>query len=309
MVTNFNKKVLKSINVVPNLFVRKKNIKGRAYYYIVKSTRIEGKLKKIERYIGINPPSKKDLREYNEEFDSIKEFLSSKKIVLNSIQQSYLHKLKNGKKDELKNIEEDILIRFTYDTSRIEGSSLTYKDTKMLLQEGISPNKKPLSDIKEAENHKKAFLFMKESIKKDISKEFILKLHKILKNDVSEDAGRFRDAQVFVGSLVPIKASMIEREIYNLISWYKNNKDTHPLELAAAFHCIFERLHPFFDSNGRVGRLLLNFILLKNDYPIIIIQNKSRRRYYNALRRADSGNYLYIIKYLFSELNSQKYYK
>lgn len=291
-----------------NLFVRKKKVKGREYYYVVHSTRVKGKIKKIERYIGINPPSQKDLQKYVKEFDSTKEFLFSNKDTLNRIKQDYLKKLKKGKKDELRNIEEEIITKFTYDTSRIEGSSLSYKDTKMLLQDGISPKGKPIRDIKETENHKKAYLYM-VNLKKDINKKLILELHGLLKKDVAEDAGIFRDGQVFVGDLIPIKASMIETEINNLISWYKNNKKLHPLELATVFHCIFERLHPFFDGNGRVGRLLLNFILLKNGYPIVIIQDKNKRRYYNALGRADSGNYLYMIKYLFSELVGQNYWK
>ena len=296
--------------MVTNLvFVRKKKIKGNEYYYIVDSTRKDGKVKKIERYIGINPPSKKDLKEYAEEFDSIKEFILSKKDALDKIKQGYLNKLKTGKKDELSNLEEEIITKFTYDTSRIEGSSLSYKDTKMLLQEGISPKEKPLRDIKETENHKKAYLYMKENLKNGINKTFILGLHGLLKKEVTEDAGKFRDRQVYVGNFVPIKASMVEGEINNLISWYNKNKNLHPLELAAVFHCLFERLHPFFDGNGRVGRLLLNFILLKSHYPLIIIQNKNKRRYYNALRRADNGNYLYMIKYLFSELEKQEYWK
>ncbi len=310
MVTNFTKKVQKIKFMVTNMvFARKKKIKGREYYYIVIPTKKDGKWQKVERYIGLNPPSEKDLRKYAEEFDSIKEFINSKGIELNRIKQAYINKLKAGKKEELANIEEEVITKFTYDTSRIEGSSLTYKDTKMLLQEGITPKEKPLRDIKEAENHKKAYLYMKQNLKKDINKRLILELHEILKKDVAEDAGKFRDGQVYVSDLIPIKASMIKTEIDNILSWCKHNKKLHPLELATVFHCDFERIHPFFDGNGRVGRLLLNFILLKNNYPIIIIQNKNKRRYYNALRRADDGNYLYMVKYLFSELEEQDYWK
>jgi Fic family protein len=290
-------------------FVRKKKINGRYYYYVVTSTRNEGKIRKVERYVGINPPTDKDIQKYADKFNSTKGFLSSKELDFEKIKKDYLSKLGGGKKDELTNIEEEILVKFTYDTNRIEGSSLTYKDTKMLLQEGITPKEKPLIDVKETENHKKAFLYMKSNLNKDISKRFILELHGILKKDIAEDAGMFRNGQVFVGDLVPIRPSMIEAEVSNLISWYKKNKKIPPFELATIFHCVFERLHPFFDGNGRVGRLLLNFILLKNDYPVIIVQNKNKRRYYNALRRADNENYLYMIKYLFSELMNQKYWK
>src|SRR3989338_10324935 len=256
------------------VFARKKKIKGREYYYVVIPTKKDGKWQKIERYIGLSPPSEKDLGKYAKEFDSSKEFINSKKAELEGIKKSYLAKLMAGKDDELANIEEEIITKFTYDTSRIEGSSLTYKDTKMLLQEGITPKEKPLRDVKETENHKKAYLYMKRNLKGDLNKRLILELHEILKKDVAEDAGKFRGGQVYVGNFIPIKASMIESEINNVISWYKKNKKLHPLELAAIFHCDFERIHPFFDGNGRVGRLLLNFILLKNNYPIAIIRSE-----------------------------------
>lgn len=295
--------------MVTNLFVRKKKIRGREYYYVVKSTRAGDRWKKIERYIGINPPSKKDLEEYDKEFDSAKEFINSKKDILEKIRKEYNDKIKKATKDELDNIEEEVMIKFTYDTSRIEGSSLSYKDTRMLLQEGITPAGKPVRDIKETGNHKEAYVFMKNNLRRDVDEKLILEFHSMLKKDVTEDAGKFRDAGVRVGDLIPVKAGMVESELNNLLSWYKKNKKLHPLELGAVFHSVFERIHPFFDGNGRIGRLLLNFILLKNRYPVIIVQNKNKRRYYNSLRRADDGNYLYMIKCLFSELVKGKYWQ
>lgn len=289
-----------------NLFVRKKKVKGRWYYYAVQSTRLgSDKWKKVERYIGLNPPSKKEIEGYKTEFDRIKQFLSEKGEELEKIRRLWLDKKKNATKDEIMKLEESVIIKFTYDTNRIEGSSLSYKDTKMLLQDGIAPREKPMRDIKEAENHRKAFIFMKESLPKEINRELILGLHRILKESVTEDAGKFRDAQVRVGDLVPIKADMVETEMENLLKWHKKNRNLHALELAAVFHCIFERIHPFFDGNGRVGRLLLNHIFLKKGYPVVIVQNRNKRRYYNALKRADDGNYLYMIKYLFDELKNQ----
>lgn len=289
------------------MFVRKKNINGREYYYLVQSTRIAAdKWKKVERYIGLNPPSPKEMKEYAKEFDTIKHFFAEKKDILEEIKNKYQTKIKNATADELLQIETETITQFTYDTSRIEGSSLSYKDTKMLLEEGITPKEKPLRDITEAENHKRAFLFMKNSLSTDITKEFILQLHKILKEHVTEDAGIFRTGQVRVGNLIPIKANMLPQEIENLLEGYnENKKELHPFELAAEFHCTFERLHPFFDGNGRVGRLLLNFILLKHKYPVIIIQNKNKRRYYTALQRADDGNLLPMLKYLLSEIEQQ----
>ncbi|MDP2749365.1 MAG: Fic family protein [Nanoarchaeota archaeon] len=288
------------------MFVRKKKINGREYYYIVKSTRIaENKFKKFEHYIGLNKPSEKDIQYYEKEFDSIRMFLDSKKDILDKIKKNYLAKIKHSSKDELMQLEEEIITKFTYDTNRIEGSTLSYKDTKMLLEEGISPKEKPIRDIKEAENHKEAYIFIKNNLDEDITKEVILKLHAILKEGVTEDAGKFRTAQVRVGNFIPVKADMVDVEITNLIHWCKKNKKMHPLELSSTFHATFECVHPFFDGNGRVGRLLMNLILLKNKYPLAIIQNKNRRRYYSALSRADNGNNLYLIKYVFSEIEQQ----
>ena len=305
-VTNFNKNCKKYEKVVTNLvFVRKKKIKGKHYYFLVYSTKKDGKTKKFERYVGINLPSEKEVKKMMQEFDAIKLFLAAKKDGLENIKDKYQKKLGSATQDQLRNLEEETITKFTYDTNRIEGSTLTFKDTKLLLQEGISPREKPIRDIKEAENHKKAFFFVKQNLQKDLTKEFILTLHKILKKDVTEDAGIFRDAQVRVGDLISVKADMIGIEIGNLLRWYKKHKSLHPLELAAIFHRIFERIHPFFDGNGRIGRLLLNFTLMRHKYPLIIIQNKNKRRYYNALRQADNGNYLYMVKYLVSELEQQ----
>src|SRR3989338_5100497 len=277
------------------MFIRKKKVNGKYYYYAVKSTRIDGKVKKYERYLGLNPVPKKELERYEKEFSQIKIFLANNRDKLGKIKKKYSEKINNASTDELANIEENIIIKFTYDTNRIEGSSLSYKDTKMLLQEGISPKEKPIRDIKEAENHKRAYLFIKERINKDINEDFILQLHKILKENITEDAGSFRDAQVRVGNFIPVNAKLVKTEIENLISWYNKNKKTlHALELATIFHCIFERIHPFFDGNGRVGRLLLNFILLKRKYPTVIVQNKNKRRYFAALQKADNGNYYYM---------------
>ncbi|MBI5002285.1 Fic family protein [Candidatus Woesearchaeota archaeon] len=289
------------------MFVRKKNVNGREYYYLVESTRIaDNKWKKIERYIGLNPPSAKDVTAFGKEFNKVALFFAQNNKTLDEIQTKYQNKIKQAATDELYQLENEIITQFTYDTNRIEGSTLSYKDTKMLLEEGISPKEKPIRDIKEAENHKQAFLYMKQQLKGDISKEFILELHRLLKNTVTEDAGKFRTGQVRVGTLIPISAKLLETELDNLLDWYHNNKNNlHPLETASEFHSVFERLHPFFDGNGRVGRLLLNYILLKNKYPLLIVQNKNKRRYYTALKKADDGNILPMLKYLLFELQEQ----
>jgi Fic family protein len=287
------------------VFVRKKRINGHEYFYAVISTREGARVRKIERYIGVKAPTDEDLRRIGMESNQTKKYIDSIHAELETIRKAYQ---KKRTKDELRQIEEELIITFTYDTNRIEGSSLSYKDTKMILRDGITPQEKPVRDVREAENHRDAYNFLKSKLTDDVTEGLVLELHRILKEGVTEDAGSFRSGQVSVGDLVPVKATRVREHIRALISWYQNNPGIHPLELTAIFHCDFERIHPFFDGNGRVGRLLLNYMLMKKGYPPLIIRNKDRRRYYNALRRADSGNYLYIIKLLFSEMRSMKYW-
>jgi len=283
-------------------FVRKKAINGKEYFYLVKSVR-DGR--NIERYIGLNPPSRKEIRLFEEEYSSTRTFLILKEEVLSRIKRAYKKKLSKGSQDERIKLEEYIVTQFTYNTSRIEGSALTLKDTNLLLNQGIVPGNKTVRDIKEVENHKKAYYFLKR-YNRDIDENLILSLHRILKQDVTEDAGTFRDAGVSVGNMIGLNHKLIPGEIENLLIWYnKNKKLLHPIELVSQFHCIFERIHPFFDGNGRVGRLLMNHTLSRKGYPIIIIQNKNRKRYYNALIKGQKGNYLLMVKYLVSELEKQ----
>lgn len=283
------------------VFIRKKKINGKEYHYLVKSQRNK---KNIERYVGLNPPTKEDIRLFSEEYSTIKTYLQKKEKIISKINTVYKKKLSKGSKDEIKKIEDYIITSFTYNTSRIEGSTFTLKDTDFLLNHGIVPGDKTIRDVKEIENHRKAFLFSKE-YKKDIDKNLILELHRILKNDVTEDAGKFRNAGVRVGDMVVLNHKLIDTEIKNLLSWYnKNKKNLHPIELVSQFHCTFERIHPFFDGNGRVGRLLINHTLSRLGYPPIIIQNINKRRYYNALIRGQNGNYLFFIKFLVFELEN-----
>tara|TARA_Y100000310_G_scaffold345863_1_gene471758 strand:+ start:28005 stop:28880 length:876 start_codon:yes stop_codon:yes gene_type:complete len=290
------------------VYVSKKKVgKKDYYYYLVRSSRPP--YGKITKYFGNNKPSKEDIDRFKEEHGTIKLLLDSKKEILDKLKESFNKKVRGSTKDELRKFKEELMIQFTYDTSRIEGSSLSYEDTRMLFKHGINP-KKNLRDVRETEHHKRLFEYIWNGLDRKLNKELILDLHRILKKDITEDAGKFRDRQVMVGNLVPVKASMVEKELDDLIEWYEKNCKIYPIELASIFHANFERIHPFFDGNGRVGRLLLNFILLKMEFPLVIIQNKNKRRYYNALRRADDGEYYYLVKYVIFEMeNMKKFYR
>ena len=154
--------------------------------------------------------------------------------------------------------------RFTYDTQRIEGSTLSLRDTANLLERGVTPRNKPIGDIKEAEAHKKLFFQILVS-EKDLSLKTILEWHKFLFQDTKSDiAGKIRENRVGIpgSKFIPPLSVEIYPLVRVFLSWYQKNREkTHPVELAALMHLKFVTIHPFGDGNGRISRLIMNFIL------------------------------------------------
>jgi Fic family protein len=197
--------------------------------------------------------------------------------------------------------------RFTYDTQRIEGSTLSLRDTSNLLERGITPKNKPIEDIKEAEAHKKLFY---EILKhhKDLSYNTILEWHEFLFRETKpEIAGRIRKHRIGISGskFVPPLAVEVYPLLMDFFRWYtKNEERLHPVELAALVHLKFVTIHPFGDGNGRISRLMMNFVLNKKEYPMFSISYEGRTSYYNALERSqikkESNHFLlwFIKKYI-----------
>ena len=276
--------------------IKEKN--GSKYYYRVKNVREGEKFRKKRVYLGKNL-SKKQLSKKGMEADKELMVLSS---LLNKSEEKFLENLKEKfrkqPKENLKNRYEAFTSFFTYDSNAIEGNSLTLDETSFLLFENLVPSSKSLREINETLNHKKAFDYM-FNYRGDINKKFILHLHKLvvketLRKDLNSQIGVYRKVQVYIRGKdwMPPKPSKIPNEMKSLLSWYsKNKKKLHPLILASYFHTAFETVHPFVDGNGRVGRLLMNFILHKNKFPMINIPSKTKFNYYDALHEAQvEGN-------------------
>ncbi|MBI5148752.1 Fic family protein [Candidatus Pacearchaeota archaeon] len=282
-----------------------KDVKGKRYYYRVKSIRKDGKVKKERIYLGKNL-KKEALSKAEKEADKELVLLSS---LLSDEEIKILQKIKTQfSKEPEQNFEnryENFCALFTYDSTAIEGNTLTLQETAMLLFENITP-RKSMREINETLNHKKAFDFIL-GYKWDITKQFILHLHEIvvqntLRKDIENQIGKYRDVQVYITGTkwIPPKPSELPNEIRKLLFWYSKNKDKlHPVILAAYFHVAFEGAHPFIDGNGRVGRLLMNFILYKNKYPMINIPNSIKHKYYDSLEEAHlNGNLKPFIEFL-----------
>jgi Fic family protein len=199
----------------------------------------------------------------------------------------------------LKKIIEQFEIEMTYNSNAIEGNSLTMKETFWVIQEGLTIKDKPLKDHLEARNHKEALDFLYELIDKDaqntISEYLIRQLHQLVVQDSQKEiAGKYREGEVYISGAKhrPPAGIDVPHHMHNLIKWlHKNEKKLHPIELAAILHHKFVHIHPFWDGNGRVGRLLMNIVVLQATYPLAIILRNDRKRYYRVLALADEENY------------------
>lgn len=186
---------------------------------------------------------------------------------------------------ELERLNEEFLVEYTYNTNAIEGNTLTLRETDMVLR-GITIDKKPLKDHLEAIGHKEAFYYMSDMVKENrpLSEFLIKEIHSLVLADKPQDKGVYRRIEVNIlgAKTRPVEPYKIQEKMFDLLNWYNENNKTDFIKNLAFFHIYFESIHPFIDGNGRTGRLLVNFELLKNGYPPIDIKYTDRKAYYDA---------------------------
>jgi len=258
------------------MIIRQKIRGKRKYYYLEHSIRKKSRIIKKEKYLGTDIP--KDIDKIKEEF--LKELKIDLYKKLEKIRENFQAEWKRIPESAREKELEEISILFTYNTNAIEGSTITLEETREIIKENIAPNK-PIRDIKETENHSKVFLQMLKN-KEKITKELLLHWHeKIFGETKSDISGRFRDYLVRVGPYIAPDWQDVNSLMDKLIIFINNSK-LNPVELAARVHYKFESIHPFGDGNGRIGRLLMNYILWHAGYPMIIIEYKKRASYYKS---------------------------
>ncbi|MBU1019290.1 MAG: Fic family protein [Patescibacteria group bacterium] len=206
----------------------------------------------------------------------------------------------------VKKLREKFEVEMTYNSNAIEGNSLTERETFLVLNEGITIKNKPLKDHLEATNHKEALEYLYDLVGHDkqntVSEHLIKNLHQIITKETEKDwAGRYRNAKVIIGGArhQPPDAMQIPNLMNELITWISTNQQNlHPVELAAILHHKFTHIHPFFDGNGRTGRLLMNIIIMQAGYPLTIILKNDRKKYYQVLTAADEGDCQPLIEFI-----------
>ncbi|MEA2090662.1 MAG: Fic family protein [Thermoproteota archaeon] len=195
----------------------------------------------------------------------------------------------------VKRLKEQMAIEYTYNSNAIEGNTLTLRETRLVIEEGITIGGKSVKETMEAKNHPEAIEFIESLVvaKSEISEEAVLNAHRLIMLGIAEDAGHYRTVGVKItgASFMPPPSSEVQPRMNELLRWLKENPDEYtPIELAAVFHHRLVQIHPFTEGNGRTARLLMNCVLMKNGYPFIaIVPKRDRPKYLKTLMEADLG--------------------
>jgi Fic family protein len=268
--------------------IKKKLLKGKVYYYLEHSMRKGKKVQKKEQYIGREIPF--DIEKIKKDF--VGEFYQEKWYAdIDKIKKNFSKKQKDLPKSIKEKQLQNFAILFTYDTQRIEGSTLTLMETADLLEKGITPKSKPMRDVQEAEAHRDLFYEILK-FKKELTLQVVLDWHWKLFNKTKPDiSGKIRKYQVgIVGSkFMPPSPVEVYPMLTEFFKWYKKNDKLYPIELAALVHLKLVTIHPFGDGNGRITRLVMNFVLNAKKYPLFDIPYEKRNGYYNALERSQDN--------------------
>jgi len=188
-------------------------------------------------------------------------------------------------------IRDQFILKLTYHSNSIEGSTLTEPDTAAILFDNVALPNKSLTEHLEAKNHQTALNYLFEHIakKEKVDESLILKLHSILMNGVRSDAGVYRQHAVrIVGVNLPTANYLGVPKLISEVMVQMAEKIKDIIALAASVHSQFEQIHPFSDGNGRVGRLFMNAMLLNANFAPAIIHQEQKRFYYAYLYEAQT---------------------
>ena len=188
-------------------------------------------------------------------------------------------------------IRDQFILKLTYHSNSIEGSTLTEMDTAAILFDNVALPDKSLTEQLEAKNHQAAlnYLFDRIAGKNKVNEDLILKLHSILMNGIRPDAGLYRRHAVrIIGVNLPTANHLRVPNLMSSLIIEVGKKNNDIIGLSADIHSRFEQIHPFSDGNGRVGRLLMNAMLLKSNLAPAVIRQEQKQLYYTYLYKAQT---------------------
>ena len=308
----------------------------RKYYYLVHTLRIDSGFKKIRVFLGTNlsedqlrkkiKNKEKILREkisiiekiekevFKLDIDFSKNLLYKNQLEkIEKLKRKYNKKIEFTDKDVLKKIRETFLIRYTYNTNSAEGNTISLKETELILRKGIIPESHSLREVYEIENTVRAYDYI-ESYKEELNHKFILELHKLvtektLENKRNEGKYRLKGQNVSMSGskhFPPKGGRQIKRLIEEIIEKYNKCKLSF-IERTILFHSAFIAIHPFIDGNGRVSRLIFNWMLLRENLPSIDFPSENHIEYTDLMEISRDGDSLPLANYLFERISNSLY--
>jgi Fic family protein len=208
--------------------------------------------------------------------------------------KSYLDEFRPFDPHQVDKLREIFDTEYTYHSNKIEGNTLTLRETDLVVNKGITIGGKSVREHFEAVNHAEAIKLIRELAGRDgdITEPVVLELHALILQGIDRPyAGRYRDERVRISGSqhVPPNYVKVPELMSGMYAWYDSSKATlHPVQLAAEMHEKLATIHPFRDGNGRTSRLLMNLILLRNGFPVTVISGErdNRLRYYETLEAA-----------------------
>jgi Fic family protein len=299
---------------------------NRVRYYLAHSIRVGFKVRKARIYLGVGLSKKELLAKRKASEPILKDKIAGYKRIGDpfrmAVSPSELKQLKDldaGRTLRVFHLNDSDWKRFTdefvYSTNAIEGSTVTLGEVTTILAKNEWPRERDKWEISETYGVAEAIRYIRKT-KTHISIELIKRLHEIVFKNSKPFAGRLRKRGVevvVVDSFDRVvhrgaQSGRIPQMLKELVKWYDENKKKYPpIILAIAVHNQFETIHPFADGNGRVGRLLLNNILIKHGLPPVNIELKHQQRYYDALREyQQAGNIRPMIDLVLKEYSKLK---
>lgn len=184
---------------------------------------------------------------------------------------------------------EDFITRSTYHSNSIEGNTLSYGETYALLfnKEDFKIHAQP-REIYEAINHKYALDYVLRHLDEELSEQMIIEVARRINKNINDISG-YRTSPVFIRGAehIPPGPAELRQSMMYLVHNHKNTEYKNIYERCADFHIGFERIHPFSDGNGRTGRILVNYILLKNNEIPVVIPKETRSEYFKMIADRD----------------------
>ncbi len=303
----------------------------KKYFYLAHTVRVDSHFKKVRVFLGIDLSKnnlEKEIRKkekilsakisiiekaekevFTLKIDFSRKILSKKQLdKIEKLRIRYNKRIKLTDKDILKKVRESFLIKYTFDTNSAEGNTITLKETELILTKGIIPKSHSLREVHEIENTVRAYEYI-ESYKEKLDHKFILYLHKLvtqntLANKKNEGRYRLKGQNVAMhGSkhFPPKGGRQIKRLIDDLVDKYYKCK-LSKVESIILFHSAFIAIHPFIDGNGRVSRLIFNWMLLMGGLPPIDFPSENHIEFTDLMEISRDGDSIPLANYLFDRI-------